>query len=296
VFALGVLSDEASPLAAEAGPPRKVWLADSFAGLPYASTPQDGDFWHNSVELRVSEEHVRETLRGYGFDPDEQIGNTIGNIGDFGSTKRRSTPISFIPGYFNESFAQLSATEQAEPIAVLRVDADMYESTWDVLFSTYGRVSAGGFVIIDDWGVREARLAVNDFFAAHGQPMPPMVCAGCAAGGGACSNAAYWRKGAGDMLQAPDMRIYGAWCATRRHVSGERVDIGMMAPSGEKFTRPFVLEPGQGLLAAGARFCGEHAPPIGLPVEVCMEDIGKFLETHFNSPIAAALSTKHWYE
>ena len=48
-------------------------------------------------------------------------------------------------------------------LVVLRMDGDMYGSTWVVLQHMYARVSPGGFVIIDDYCLRTCRMAVLDF-------------------------------------------------------------------------------------------------------------------------------------
>lgn len=52
---------------------------------------------------------------------------------------------------------------QVQRIAVLRVDGDLYSSTMQVLESLYPKVSVGGWVVLDDWGVKQAQLAVYDF-------------------------------------------------------------------------------------------------------------------------------------
>lgn len=49
----------------------------------------------------------------------------------------------------------------------------MYDSTVDILYSMYDRVSVGGFVVVDDfgWGAGKgwgAKQAVLDFRALHG--------------------------------------------------------------------------------------------------------------------------------
>lgn len=46
---------------------------------------------------------------------------------------------------------------------MLRLDGDMYESTMEVLTHLYPKLSLGGFCIIDDYGIRFCRQAVNDF-------------------------------------------------------------------------------------------------------------------------------------
>lgn len=58
---------------------------------------------------------------------------------------------------------QVSQGGANRTIAVLRVDADMYSGTMDVLSLLYDRVSPGGIVIVDDWAVWEAQRATLDF-------------------------------------------------------------------------------------------------------------------------------------
>jgi O-methyltransferase len=53
----------------------------------------------------------------------------------------------------------------------------MYESTMVALDALYPKVSPGGFVIVDDYNcVRQCKLAVDDFRAAHGivDPLEPI--------------------------------------------------------------------------------------------------------------------------
>jgi hypothetical protein len=55
------------------------------------------------------------------------------------------------------------------PLALLRLDGDMYESTMDALRHLYDRVSKGGYVIVDDYHVvAGCREAVDDFRAVRG--------------------------------------------------------------------------------------------------------------------------------
>ena len=71
------------------------------------------------------------------------------------------------------SLSKDGSSETAEPlghrlesIAVLRLDGDMYSSTWDVLtWVLYRRGTRRGFVIIDDYALSGARLATHDFRA-----------------------------------------------------------------------------------------------------------------------------------
>ena len=72
---------------------------------------------------------------------------------------------------------------------MLRLDGDLYESTMDALNALYPKLSAGGYCIVDDYGVLETcRRAVHDYRDAHGitEPIIPVdwTCV-------------YWQRGRG---------------------------------------------------------------------------------------------------
>ncbi len=122
---------------------RRVWAADSFAGLPAPDAekyPADtGDAFHEFRELCVSLEQVKANFRKYGLLDDR---------------------IVFLQGWFKDTLP----TANIGALALLRLDGDMYESTILPLDVLYDRVSPGGFVIIDDYHVVEGcRRAVHDF-------------------------------------------------------------------------------------------------------------------------------------
>ncbi len=43
----------------------------------------------------------------------------------------------------------------------------MYESTMDQLFNLYSKISVGGVIIVDDYGVESCRRAIHDFRNWH---------------------------------------------------------------------------------------------------------------------------------
>jgi hypothetical protein len=50
----------------------------------------------------------------------------------------------------------------------MRLDGDMYESTWESLAYLYPKLSIGGYVIVDDVGaVTSCQKAVEEFRATH---------------------------------------------------------------------------------------------------------------------------------
>ena len=85
-------------------------------------------------------------------------------------TNAAASRTELVPGWFNETAEPLA--ERIRSISILRLDGDMYESTWQVLTSLYWRVSVGGFVIIDDYALRGARIAAHDFRACVGTRAP----------------------------------------------------------------------------------------------------------------------------
>jgi O-methyltransferase len=70
-------------------------------------------------------------------------------------------------GWFQETAPE--AAGRIGPIALLRLDGDLYESTRVCLDHLYDNVVRGGFIIIDDYGTfAGCRKAVDEFFARRG--------------------------------------------------------------------------------------------------------------------------------
>jgi len=89
--------------------------------------------------------------------------------------------VRFLVGWFRDTLPNAPV----ERLALIRLDGDMYESTAVALESLYPKLSPGGFVIVDDYGVPGARAATDDFRAEHGieEPLELIDWAG-----------AFWRK------------------------------------------------------------------------------------------------------
>ncbi|AZO25100.1 macrocin O-methyltransferase [Mesorhizobium sp. M1E.F.Ca.ET.045.02.1.1] len=131
---------------------RRIFVADSFDGLPAPSFEQDIGLDLSKVvypELAVDDETVRENFRVYDLD---------------------SNAVVFVKGWFKDTLPQLQTCE----IALLRLDGDLYESTMDSLEALYEKVSPGGIVIIDDYAIEQCRLAVEDYFARKSWDLPQM--------------------------------------------------------------------------------------------------------------------------
>ena len=129
---------------------RTVWVADSFAGVPKPEHPRDTIDLSPDVhpELAVSRDRVAANFALFDLLDDQ---------------------VRFVEGYFSESLP----SAPIERIAVLRLDGDLYESTAATLEALYDKVSPGGFVIVDDYGVLEpCRAAVEDFRSERGVADP----------------------------------------------------------------------------------------------------------------------------
>ncbi len=127
---------------------RLVVLADSFEGLPPGDPeryPADqGSNFHEFPELAVSMEEVRRNFERFGLLDDQVV---------------------FIKGWFKDTMP----TFPDRPIAILRLDGDMYESTIDPLTYLFDRVSSGGWIIVDDYEwVPACKAAVTDFLCQRG--------------------------------------------------------------------------------------------------------------------------------
>ncbi|CAM9427318.1 unnamed protein product [Ectocarpus fasciculatus] len=126
---------------------RKIFVCDSFQGLPPSELKQDsGTSWNETRMLEQSDATVKH------------------NFGIFGIEEPN---IVFVKGFFATTMPVLSNLHTGK-IALLRLDGDMYESTVDVLYAFYEKLSVGGVVIIDDWEGLPAKKAVEDFFTVHG--------------------------------------------------------------------------------------------------------------------------------
>jgi O-methyltransferase len=152
-------------LAAHGVTDRRVFVADSFAGLPPpdpARYPADaGDRHHRNEYLRVSRQEVEENFRRYDL-LDEQV--------------------VFLEGWFADTLPRAPIAR----LAVLRLDGDMYQSTIEALDALYPRLAPGGFCIVDDYVLPGCRRAVEDFRAraAIAEPLERIDYTGV-----------FWRKG-----------------------------------------------------------------------------------------------------
>ncbi len=126
---------------------RKVFVADSFEGLPSPNAevyPADVDMdLHLYPELAVSLEQVKANFSQYDLLDDQVV---------------------FLKGFFKDTLPSL----QSGPFSVIRLDGDLYESIYLSLEALYPKLSPGGFVIVDDANfLPPCQEAVRDYRAQN---------------------------------------------------------------------------------------------------------------------------------
>jgi O-methyltransferase len=139
-----------------AGHQGRIWLFDSFRGLP-----QPGKYdetwrgtWLQAGDLHASEADVRYLLF-------ERLHLDAGRI-------------QIVPGWFEQTLPQRAG--EMDPLAVLHLDCDYYDSVMTCLRTLYDRVQRNGLIVVDDYHYfKGCRQAVDEFFRerAIGEPLRP---------------------------------------------------------------------------------------------------------------------------
>jgi len=136
---------------------RMMHLFDSFEGLPNPSK-NEYEPWMEAA-WKISQNNANGELVASGALLAERVEaeNVLFDIAGYPKDK-----IFFHVGWFQNTVP--SAKNDIGNIALLRLDGDLYESTIVCLRNLYPLVASGGFVIIDDYGLKGCRNACEDYF------------------------------------------------------------------------------------------------------------------------------------
>ena len=125
---------------------RKFWGFDSFEGLPSSSIEDKSEYGVTMAQGELS------------FDYD----SVVKNLKDWKVWDEKVVILT--KGYFNETLPKSTVSQ----ISFLRLDGDLFVSTWDALVNLYPKVTPGGFVYIDDYGsFPGCRQAVDQYRSKH---------------------------------------------------------------------------------------------------------------------------------
>ena len=132
---------------------RKIYLYDTYEGMP-KPTDKDVDIngtpylllWKKEQELlTVSLDEVKNNMLSTGYPEDNII---------------------FVKGMVEKTIPRTLPNQ----IALLRLDTDLYESTYHELIHLYPKVTTQGVVIIDDYGhFQGSQEATNKYFSQESQ-------------------------------------------------------------------------------------------------------------------------------
>lgn len=142
-------------MAAVLGDSREYYLFDSFQGLPSAKD--------------IDGEHMKK------WQADKDAPGYFDNCSAEEAFAREAMRLSgaknthIIKGWFKDTLAQFP---KDKPIAILRLDGDLFESTLECLENLYERVTKGGLIIIDDYTIWDGcARAVHHFLDRHNLPL-----------------------------------------------------------------------------------------------------------------------------
>jgi O-methyltransferase len=152
----------AAVISTELTPERKLWLFDSFEGLPDVAEVDGAESKEWVGKCRAAEADVIAALTTVGAAPDQYF---------------------LRKGWFQDTFQQ----QLPERVALLHCDADWYDSVLLTLETFYERIPPGGVVVLDDFGWWEGcREAFYEFCQRHSEK-PLLERVDC--------DQAYWIKG-----------------------------------------------------------------------------------------------------
>lgn len=148
------------------GGTRKIHLFDSFNGIPMAG-PHDTS--QPGLESFLVDRNLPLSERLQSSGVSEVPLDTVISI-----LRTWDIPLGqlvFHQGWFQDT---MPATPMP-PIAFLRLDGDLYESTECALHHLYQSVVQGGFILLDDYPLEGSRKAFEDYFKSRGGPLPEVV-------------------------------------------------------------------------------------------------------------------------
>jgi hypothetical protein len=138
---------------------RDVFLYDTFEGM---TAPTENDRTCDGTSAAV---HLAQDVHRNGYWCVAQFDDVRSNVLGTGYPEGR---IALVKGPVESTIPAMSPPEA---IALLRLDTDWYASTKHELIHLFPKLSAGGILIVDDYGHWQgAKQAVDEFLAENDTP------------------------------------------------------------------------------------------------------------------------------
>lgn len=141
------------------GSDKVIFGFDSFIGIPFCS---NRDNQMPGIKFLSKEEQA--ALPNPGEQVLETSGATAVSMDDvmkhIQESGLKTGKIILVPGWFEN----VLPTYDTGPIAMLRLDGDLYNSTWVCLQHLFPKVIKGGCVVVDDYQLPGCRAACDEYF------------------------------------------------------------------------------------------------------------------------------------
>ena len=137
---------------------RTFHLFDSFEGIPMAG-PKDADQPGIGAPQHDVHAPIAERLVSSGISA-STVDRVKANLHDWDC----KGPFVYHKGWFQHTLPHL---QNFPPIALLRLDGDLYESTAVCLRYLYPLVVEGGLIVIDDYALPGCKKAVHEYLADY---------------------------------------------------------------------------------------------------------------------------------
>ena len=108
---------------------RRVFMCDSFSGIPQANSPEQNRGMDEVAHLLKTDVGVSEQLV---LSAGRALGLPVGMEID--------AAVRIVPGFFNTTLKKLTAEQSDLTFSILRLDGDTYFSTMESLDALYGRL------------------------------------------------------------------------------------------------------------------------------------------------------------
>lgn len=163
-------------IAMAAGAPNKtIYAFDSFEGIPL---PSNKDDQMPGIKMLTKEEQSK--LPNPGEQVLESSGATVVPLEDFKNHIDKAIGIEYedaigfgVTLHLNNGaeivcrvgwFEEVLPVNPVPPISILRLDGDLYNSTYVCLKYLYPKVIDGGLIVVDDWALPGCQQAVRDYY------------------------------------------------------------------------------------------------------------------------------------
>jgi O-methyltransferase len=147
---------------AKGAPNKTIYAFDSFQGIPLPSNRDD-----QMPGIMMLTESERKALPDPGKQKLETTGATSVSMEHVSAHLTNAGIIEkniiLVKGWFEETTIGFN-----ESISILRLDGDLYNSTYVCLENLFPKILPGGVVIIDDWELKGCKDACIDYFESIG--------------------------------------------------------------------------------------------------------------------------------